>query len=298
MAVCEIPTAIAVPLPPRRRLVAALAGRKGFPTQRHLQASRLVVDDFGDAVAYDYRCSRCMRWGAAEDRYCRSCKLFANSRRYWSAPEAARERQRAAQAERNAMPGYREREREQRNAARRARMARDPEGERTRERLRTQRNRARRRKDPERYRAELEDARMNSVLRRMALGLPTGSGKGRRMDGTGSRLARDKGVSSVPLAAVVAREAMALHEETLTGERMIADRSGLSPKVLYNFRTGRSARALWDTADRVLAALDCFWWEVFDPEDAKPGLFSGERGRDVVAWTKAGLDAAELWGDV
>lgn len=54
---------------------------------------------------------------------------------------------------------------------------------------------------------------------------------------------------------------------------------------------------MWDAADLVLVAIDRFWWEVFDPQDAVPGLFSGVRSRDVTGWVKAALDAVELWGD-
>lgn len=114
-----------------------------------------------------------------------------------------------------------------------------------------------------------------------------------RTEGRGTRLER-RSVSSAPLAAAVRAQALRLSEDFTVGERIIAERAGLSPKVLYNWRTGKSPRALWDSADRVLVAIDREWWEVFD---VAPGLFSGERGRDVVGWTKAALDAAELWGD-
>jgi hypothetical protein len=301
MAVCEVPAITSAPPPsgsryaePRKRLVSF--GTNGRAREVHRRASRLVVDDFGDAVAVQRRCSSCMRWGMHAGTHCDACQSFFGQRRRALDPEG--ERRKARERYRRLMdndPVARERVSERMRANREASMVRDPERERMLRRERQRRRRERVLRDPALYRVEMERGRMNAVLQRMRKGLPAGTGKGRRVDGTGARFAR-RSVASAPLAAAVTKEALRLDEDFAVGERIIAKRAGLSEKVLYNWRTGRSPRAIWDSADRVLVALDVMWWEVFD-SGAIPGLFSGERGRDVVAWTKAALDAAELWGD-
>lgn len=72
--------------------------------------------------------------------------------------------------------------------------------------------------------------------------------------------------------------------------------TGISARLLYAWRSGERNRVTWDAADAVFVAFDVFWWEVFDPADARPCVtFSGVRGRDVVAWVRAAEMAADLW---
>lgn len=90
-------------------------------------------------------------------------------------------------------------------------------------------------------------------------------------------------VPSGPLAKAIAEVAATLDEDPIVGERMIADRAGLSAKLLWSWRLGNSHlsgykdRATVTAADLVLDALDKFWWEVFDEDDP---------------------DARGYWGDV
>jgi hypothetical protein len=247
-----------------------------------------VVDDYGDAVAYERRCFSCMRWGAPYERgACRECSVFLERQRRASASAAARkalnERRRLERLERIARdPTERDRERQRERVSRAARLEADAERERALARARAKRYVERLREDPERNEQRLESMRIDSGLRRMRLGLPTGSGANRRLNGTEPRFVR-RSVASAPLADAVARVAATLDEDPATGERMIAERAGLSPRLLLQWRRQTRPRTLWDSADRVLVALGLMWWEVFDPEVCDP---------EVVE------EARRLWGDV
>lgn len=283
---------------PRKRLVAEPAWR-GRWRERHIQSTRLVVDDYGDAVAMQWRCPACLHWhsdGGDSSRRCRPCDQWRMARRRSVEDPAKRRAQRAAaKAARYARdPDARERDLARVRSADAERRLRDPERERALGRQRTRRYAERRRQDPERHLERLELTRIDSVLRGMAAGKRTG--RGRRVDGTGPKWVR-RSVASAPLAVAVARAAATLDGDPAVGERMVADLAGLSPRLLWGWRTGDRRRAMWDAADLVLVAIDRFWWEVFDPQDAVPGLFSGVRSRDVTGWVKAALDAVELWGD-
>lgn len=75
-----------------------------------------------------------------------------------------------------------------------------------------------------------------------------------------------------------------------------ADAAGVSDRLLLAWRKGERRDASWDSADKVLIALDRFWWDVYEPADARPcETFSGVRGCDVVAWVRAAEMAAALW---
>lgn len=269
---------------PRKRLVAALSPIGRRPEIQH-HATRLVIDDFGDAVAYEFRCSSCMRWHSWKRGWCLDCTNACGRRLRAADPEHARLIAREARLARFTLyPDAREQE-----AARKRRVAlaareRDPEGARARSREGARLHRERVQSDPIRHKAKVENMRIDNVLRRIDAGIRQG---GRKVNGTGTLWARQY-VSSAPLALAL-----------LSSGRRLADvaaDAGVSERLFLSWRTGERRNATWTAADAVLVAIDRFWWEVFDPESS-PGLFSGSRARDVVAWTKAGFDAVELWGD-
>lgn len=274
--------------PAEPELVEALAGR-GWKAERHLQATRLVIDDFGNAVAVERRCPGCRRWIALRAKgYCSPCGWFKN--RKWARDNSERRNRTAAALRRKLIAGdpeFVERERSRHRVARAARRERDPERERALGQARNARYLKKLRQDPERAQRRLENLRIDNGLRRMARGLPVGNGY-RRVDGTPD--AR-RYVAATPLAAVVAEEC----ERTDVG--LLAELLGVSTRLLYAWRTGERRAAWWDTADKVLVGLGLNWWEVYDPTYAKPGAFSGVRSRDVAGWLEAAMGAAEAWGD-
>lgn len=275
---------------PRKRLVPALSSMGRKPEVQH-HATRLVVDDYGDAVAVQKRCSSCMRWHSTYERgWCLDCKVFSERARRHRLDEGARaalrERRRLQRLERMARdPAERERERRRNDRNREARIRRDPEHERELARARSLRYLERVRQDPERYQERLANMRVDNVLRRMDAGLATGFG--RRLKGTSPEWER-KYVPSAPLALAVLGQARMTPTE-------LANAAGIDGKVLRNWRTGEQRRATWGSADAVLVALDRFWWEVFDPQDGPHGAFSGVRSRDIVAWIAAAEAAIALW---
>lgn len=89
-------------------LVEALVGRKGTFPEVHRRATRLVVDDYGDAVCYERRCGSCMRWlpldfawfaprrdhiGRGMQGRCRECVRVGNGLRYRDKDYACRARE-------------------------------------------------------------------------------------------------------------------------------------------------------------------------------------------------------------
>lgn len=267
----------------RKRLMPAL-NHRGRQTERQNHATRLVVDDFGDAVACEYRCQSCSLWSTSP-KLCRDCGSWAQTIRLRANPEhvrAERRRRRKEAIERD--PTAIEWENERHRLARAARMERDPERERELHRKRCERYRKRIAEDPQRYRAYLEGQRMSNTIRRQARGLATGNGH-RRVDGTGGD---HRHIAVAPLLYAVA---------LFGDETTLAERSGVSDRMLRAWRTSERAVTRWNSADAVLVGLDRFWWEVFDPEDKPTGLFSSVRSRDVLGWVGAAERAVELWGD-
>lgn len=89
-------------------LVEALVGRKGTHPEAHRRATRLVVDDYGNAVCYERRCGSCMRWmpldfawfaprrdhiGRGMQGRCRECVRVDNGLRYRDKDYACRARE-------------------------------------------------------------------------------------------------------------------------------------------------------------------------------------------------------------
>jgi hypothetical protein len=252
---------------------------KGAEAQR--RASRLIVDDYGDVVALEHRCSSCRRWRQQEERgWCRGCRALRDWKRRRDDPGGVRAKRSAQRRERIALnPDYARREYERHRAERKRRRARDPEREQALDRARQARYRERLRSSPETRRRQLEELRIDNRVRRERLGLPTGTA-GRRSNGTGKEMPRQY----VPVAPMMGHvgDAVSL--------------AGVSERLLRAWRTGERHLATWDAADSLLLAINRCWWEVFDPADAEPcETFSGKRGRDVVAWLKAADMAMVLW---
>jgi hypothetical protein len=175
-------------------------------------------------------------------------------------------------------------EQAQRRRAREERIRRDPERERELSRQRNIRYRQRLKENSERYKVYLEDARIRGMLLRERKGIPTNGGR---------RVVVVQARRSIPLAPLAYAVAQAV---ALEDEAMFAERAGVSARLLRAWRNHERDVAHEETADKVLIALDKFWWEVFEPVDA-PGVFSPVRARDVTAWLEAALTAVEVWGD-
>lgn len=273
-------------------LVEAL-NPKGRAKEIHRQATRLVVDDFGNAVGVLWRCWGCCRW-RSEERcrgLCSTCRPWHGRMHRQRAGEELLERKRRQRQERLAADELaRVRERELHRQANQARMERDPEGERAKVRVRNARYRERVRADPVRYQEYLEKARIDNGLRRMRQGLSVGNGHRR------TTVPRREYVPVAPAVALIVRQTVCNGEPLEDAERQLSERAGVTPRLLYAWRSGERRGARAESVERVMLALDVLWWEVFDPELA-PGCFSATRSRDVVAWSEAMLRACELWGD-
>lgn len=169
--------------PPRRR---ALAQPLGKQLQRHLSATLLVTDDYGDAVGHSRRCPSCRRWmpldldhfgGTGRDetalgyqRVCRPCERAAQTRRVDSNRDAVNRANRASYHQRMMNPAARERAREQAAASYQRRLQQDPERMRALDRERGRRYRARVKADPVRLAARRDHQRIDRVLRAMRNG--------------------------------------------------------------------------------------------------------------------------------
>lgn len=267
-------------------LVAPVA-RRGTARERHLVRTRIVVDDFGDAVGYERRCCSCARWkplrsysptgrpdeGLGRERVCRSCKPWVQRQRSPKTPEQ-RARASARRQERLARdPGYRERERERNRLARLARIARDPERERAIERAKAERHRRVVEADQRRHRERRENLRIDGVLRTMRAGSkpkPELRQVDRKSEGAGRR--RDDGITlpAPPLAAFV--DALA-ERERRTGNvelepasmlSVVCERLGITVRTAYAWRSGERPTVQFDVVDTVLVNSGALWWDVYD----------------------------------
>lgn len=265
---------------------------KGTPREHHRRSTRLVIDDYGDAVGVQYRCVYCWRWSMRERRgQCAECKRTHEWLKRRRNPEAMRARARAYRTAKIAGdPEWARREYERSEASRKRRRELDPDRERELARVRGRRYVERLRQDPAGYERRKQMTRIDNVVRRIDGGKRTGTAK-RRVNGLGSDSVR-RYVPTAPLVAAIRSAA-----PRFGGEKGVARAAGpgVSERLLYSWRVGQRARATWDTADAVLLALDLGWWEVFDPEDGPRGVFSTVRSRDVVAWIGAAQAAADLW---
>ena len=272
-----------------QELVADM-GKRGVPTERHQQAKRLVVDDFGDAVAVQHRCWSCKGdWGVRFRPGCPDCQRFALKKRRRDDVEGYRARARAARLRRiERDPKEKDRERDRARRARKARRETDLERERALERAWTARYLERLRKDPVRYQRRLEQMRIDGRARRAEAGATT---KVRPEPVGGSTAGQShRYVLAAPLVALV-------RWLNRNGElEDLAEEAGVSERLLRAWRNGERRYATWHAVDAVLVASERLWWDVYDPVVARPcETFSGVRGRDVVSWINAAERAIALW---
>lgn len=271
-------------------LVEAL-GLRGRPKDRARQAIRLVVDDFGDAVAVQHRCPSCARWGQGKRGYCVDCHSWDQRQRYLKNPERERQKRKARREQRYADdPSLRARDYARNEEARAKRRASNIEHERALSRARGERYLVKLRKDPKRYKKRIDSMRIDNGLRSMRKGT-------KRQRKEAPHIEREDGghVPAAPLAAALMAE-IRTREGTSNGLTMgfVCEEAGIVSRTLYAWRVGERRFARFDVADRVLIGLDALWWDVYDPQ-AYPGLFCDRQRDDVLAWLDAVDCAARLW---
>jgi hypothetical protein len=287
---------LAVPLPavrfvePRMRLVVAPRYRY---KERHRQSKRLIVDDFGDAVAVQVRCPSCLGWRREDGRSnsrCRRCLADEQWLRRRTNPEGSRvtaAEWRRLWLERD--PEARRKERERRARAVAQERERDLEGFLRKKREASRRYRDRlRRDDPDGHLRQLELSRIRHRMFRERNGLPVTPVR-ERVSGTTAGQSH-RYVPSAPLVPLLERVC------SNGGLKVLAEKAGVTERLLFSWRVGERRYATWDAVDAVLVALERMWWELFDPADATPcETFSGVRSRDIGGWMKAAEMALALW---
>ena len=103
-------------------------------------------------------------------------------------------------------------------------------------------------------------------------------------------------VASAPLAAVLRSQITwdrFTYVEGLTAEEVCA-RAGIASRQLNAWENGQRTTR-FDTADRVISNMDRLWFDVYDPQAHRPGLFADRQHDDVLVWVDAVDKAAELW---
>jgi len=127
---------------PTTLLVAELGER--WPKAREKQRTRLVIDDYGNAVMFTRRCCLCRRWKPLTFEHfaargntaalgmqakCRACSLIAVGQWYWRDPEVSRAKKNELYRSLMSRSEESRRLRRERNTANaRKRRAEDPEG--------------------------------------------------------------------------------------------------------------------------------------------------------------------------
>lgn len=296
-------------------LVGALAGR-GYPLARHKQRTRMVVDDFGNAVMYQRRCPDCLRWlplsfdhfaprnddlAQGMDGRCLVCCRVNGALRRERDPERARRLARERYRHKAAAdPEWaRARNRRSREAAER-RRALDPEGWRKQRQAGQKRRWARVKADPERHAALMEKQRMDARLRRERReGITLNEIRRRRA----KRTVPDRAVTMPALQLALAIDGAAAREagpvdENNHGGRLAAVclRCELNERTVWAWRTGERPRVELAVADRVLVALELLWWDIWNEETVRKPLVAvtlrrphrkrDRRGHDVVIWDR------------
>lgn len=244
------------------------------------RVTRWITDDHGYRWFYR-RCPACMRWQVQVDTnfrltrrdngdgtvfywdaYCRPCRREVHRayRRNMPAEQRARySAQRQARIERD--PALREHRRQTSLRANRKMRAEQPEKVREYNRRKYSRMKA----DPDRWARYLELCRMGYRLRRERYdGVDIDAL--RRVAKAAAPRARHRGRLPVgPLLAAIDRE---VSEGASYAD--VAARCQMTERSLLRWRMGVHGTTSFDTAERVLAGLDRFWWEVYtDDEDFK-----------------------------
>lgn len=290
----------------RLELVETLAGR-GYPRERHRQRTRVVVDDYGDAVMYERRCPLCLEWlPLTLDHFdpednprarirmqaaCRPCQVVDVRMRLRRRSEEVNAKRRAAYHAAKSTPEGAARVSRQKAEAARRYKERDVERWRRLRREASRRWRARVMADPERRRWYRENQRIDRAARASAEGRPVPAGTPTGSRGRGDLLER---VDPRPLAWAIWRE---VERERADGElsmlvqfpgrrrdsRYVAtcERCRVDPSKVRRWLTGADPLVSVDLADRVLLGLGLEWWDVYDP-DEWPGTLSPLLWLDVV----------------
>lgn len=271
-------------------LVESLDGRKGVPRDRRKRATRVVVDDFGNAVAYERRCPDCLLWLPLDFAHyhprhdlkaqgmqsrCTACVLPKQRARRRQDPERERELARAGYARRMADPVLRERRRAAEAAYKARRMAEDPEGERARRRELQRQARERRKKNPAAMRRYRETARMDARLRAERAGRTMRSSeKVRERDEVAA--GRMPFLPAKPLGdvleariqkALAGREYGGVEGSTQPTRETVCQGYGATIRDLLDWKSGRREGVRFDTAERVMIALDLLWFDIWPPEE-------------------------------
>lgn len=263
----------------RLMLVAALSTR-GVSPQRHRQRTRLVVDDYGDAVCHERRCCCCLRWmpldftlfsqrGTGDTALGMQSKCIECGRlgqQYMNA-DARRRRNAKARAGRLARferdPNLRELEKAREAANRDRRRAADLEREKKLDHARQKRYRERLRKDPQRHARRLEQERMG---RRLRIERKTGASvtemRGMANVVRPTDISHKTSVPGVPLS-----RAMHAYVEKAGGSiEMLCDQIGFSARALSRWHVTGGGVSL-DLADKALTRMGLCWWEVWTEDD-------------------------------
>lgn len=101
-------------------------------------------------------------------------------------------------------------------------------------------------------------------------------------------------IEVAPLLRAALAEARRL-TGTTHGRGIVAERAGFSTRSFYSWESGERTHTKFDTADRLLLAIDRNWWEVYDPQRNPPGMFGHTRTADVLAWLDVVDRASRLW---
>lgn len=255
-------------------LVAALTTR-GVSSEAHRRRTRLVVDDYGNAVMHQRRCVACKGWRpltldvfAARNSdktlgmhgSCVQCtKAYKAMERKYNG-DRVRERNRQGYHRRMADPEYKARVLAEAKAAKAARRDRDPEAFYARENARAAEYRRRLADDPERLARLRETSRMGYRLRRERMGDSLDNIRSLPV----KRKATDRASGHLPVAPlVVAVDKFIATNEVY--EKAMPEMVGVHQRQINTWR-GEYSHVQFAVAQRVLTKIDMFWWEVWTPD--------------------------------
>lgn len=264
--------------PDGQPLPVAAFGGSGVHPERHRQRTRVVVDDYGNAVCYQRRCSKCRRWlplnfdHFAANSSGRSLGLQSSCSRCGAAGKWLALRHDADRVRARNREGYRRRmqdaeyrarllERTKRNTERA--RDRDPEAFRELQAQRSREYRIKLNKDSQRYARQRETQRINYRLRRERdEGVPLGEIRAFasviRAKETGGMM-----MAAQPLAEAIDSYARLRHLSI--GE--VCDLVDIDPRQLLAWRVGDIEHIQFNVADRALTNLGLLWFDVWPDEE-------------------------------
>jgi hypothetical protein len=237
-------------------LVKAMSSQ-GRKAGRHNEKTRLVVDDFGNAVGYIRSCSFCGHWkpltndfyavsggrskgGQGFQTTCHTCKRFELHLRWRNDPETYRAKKREGYRRLTTKdPDARRRKNERTKMAQRRRLERDPEGERA--------------KIARWQRASRERRKIDQILRDIDAGRTTVDEILARRQEKESRMPDGEYLPVAPLLIPLAKLALGFREDAEmngagrpnedVGWGMVAEVVGVSDRTLREWRrSGRTGQ--------------------------------------------------------